>query len=130
MRDFQGRRRVRRFIYSKVTIVALLLLVLFMSKAVWGVYAKNHLAGAGKKQAEGSLTELEGQKSELQKKVVWLRTDRGQEEEIRKNYSVLKPGEKVITIVEGESTSSVKINNKSNGGWWTAGWQALADIFS
>ncbi len=116
-------------IYSKISILVLVFLVLFMAKALWGVYAKNRLALAGRVQAEAELAELDQQKSELSQQVAWLGKERGQEEAIRQNFSVTLPGEKMAIIVEDEKKGPTTTPKKT-GGWWQAGWQALADIFS
>ncbi len=129
MRDFQGRRRARRFIFSKIIIAILALLVLFLSKAVWGVYAKNRLASSGRTQAEQEFAELQAQKKELAAKVRWLASERGQEEEIRKNYAVLKPGEKVITIVDDDATTTPARQTAGQAGWWPAAIDALGGLF-
>ncbi len=130
MQDFQGRRRIKRSIFYKITLVVLAVLILFLSKAVWGVYAKNRLAEVGRTQAESELRELETQKKELQDKVKWLATERGEEEVIRQNYSVLLPGEKVIMVVDAEKpTSGVKGDEDINN-WFTAAVGALERLFS
>ncbi|OHA58495.1 MAG: hypothetical protein A2571_01820 [Candidatus Vogelbacteria bacterium RIFOXYD1_FULL_44_32] len=129
MKDFQGQRRVRKMIYSKISLVVLGLLILFMVKALWGVQTKNSLAVAGRTQAEAELAELEAQKAELSAQVGWLGKDRGQEEALRQNFSVTLPGEKMVIVVEDASRPTTTTPKKS-GGWWQAGWQALADIFS
>jgi cell division protein FtsB len=118
MKDFQGRRRIRRSWVYQLVIILLVLAVLFMSKALWGVYAKNRLAAAGRAQAERELTELEEQEKELTAKVDWLSTERGQEEEIRKNFAVVRPGEKVITIIDNAGTLTATTSIEAEAGWW------------
>ncbi|MDQ5957822.1 MAG: hypothetical protein QG665_148 [Patescibacteria group bacterium] len=128
MRDFQGRRRVRKMIYSKISILVLVFLVVFMTKALWGVYTKNRLAATGRVQAEGELRDLENQKAELSARVGWMAKARGQEEAIRQNFSVTLPGEKMVIVVEDEQKATTsKIKNNDN--WWSVGWRALSQIF-
>ena len=125
MKEFQGRWRLRHFLYSKVTIVVLVVLVLLMSKALWGAYRKNSLAEAGKDQARASLFELEDQQRQLEKRVEWLSTARGQEEEIRKNFSVIAPGENLIVVVDGVGTSTNGEDWSAGESWWRRSVEAI-----
>ena len=66
------------------------------------------------------MLELEKQKSDLTSQVEWLASPRGQEEEIRKNFSVAKPGEKVFIVIDqaGEVVSTEAEEESET--WWQA----------
>lgn len=106
MQDFQDRRRWKKMVYSKITIIALCIVALLMFRNLWVVYNKNQVALAENEKSASKLVELEQQKKELATKVKWLSTERGQEEAIRQNFSVVKEGEKVILVVEGTNGAS------------------------
>jgi len=106
MQDFQDRRRWKKMVYSKITIIALCIVALLMFRNLWVVYNKNQVALAENEKSASKLVELEQQKKELATKVKWLSTERGQEEAIRQNFSVVKDGEKVILVVEDTSGAS------------------------
>ena len=129
MQNFQGRKRLKRSLFSKITLVLLAGLVFILSKAVWGVYAKNQLAEAGRRQAEAELVELETQEAELKEKVAWLATERGQEEVIRRNFSVLKPGEKMIIVVDNNTATTAAAEPAKTNGWWQAAVGAIGGLF-
>lgn len=129
MQNFQGRRRWKKMVYSKITILLLLILVILMSRALWRIHQKNQLALRESSKAEVKFLELEKQKNDLADKVKWLSTTRGQEESVRQNFSVVKEGEKVILVVEAKeaSTTDLKVVEKGNlldkakefiSNWW------------
>lgn len=105
-------------------IIVLFLLLLAMGKGVWSLVQKNHMARQNYKEAENRLAELEIEKKQLVANVGILKTDRGIETEIRKNFSVVKEGEKVITIVD--NTQMVATTTGDDDG---SAWSWFIDIF-
>lgn len=125
MTNFQGRRLKTK--WRQWLILALLVLVfLGMGRGVWSLVQKNQLARENFQEAAHKLADLERERAGLATTVDTLKTDRGIEAEIRKNYSVVKEGEHVIAIVDGvDSSSSTDDGTNKKKRWWSV-W---ADIF-
>ncbi|MCX6731397.1 MAG: septum formation initiator family protein [Candidatus Parcubacteria bacterium] len=119
MREFQEKRKIRRFFYSKKIVILLLLITALLSFSTIKVYLKSKNAVSKNEEAKKELADLEKRKAELEKDVNWLNTASGLEEEMRKNFNVQKPGEKVLVIVD-KNAENVKIESGNN----------LSDFFS
>lgn len=119
MRELQGRRRARRLFYSKTTIFVLLVILVILARSAWGMYEKNQLASYHREKSEEELLELKNRVENLSANVSRLKTDRGVEEEIRKNFSVSKDGEYVITVIDPANLNdeTAKENNQPNRFW-------------
>ncbi|MDQ3014243.1 MAG: septum formation initiator family protein [bacterium] len=116
MREFQEKKRFRRYLYSKGAVAILLVLVFFFGRASWGVYKKEQESGANAAQAQVSLKRLEDRQKILTDELNRLKTDEGIEEEIRSKFGVSKPGEQVVIIVEDKkATSTVPVPVPT---WW------------
>jgi len=102
MKRFQARRQTKKILYSKVTIVILVLILLFIGKSVFSAYKKYSISREAAVERRENLEELENRKNSLGSKLENLNTDRGVEEELRSRFQVAKPGEKVLIIVEEE----------------------------
>jgi cell division protein FtsB len=124
MIDFQQRRKIRRIFYSKITFVVLILLVLFMSKQVYDIYKKETLSRENLQSISGEYNSLKSRQKMLTSEIDRLKTDEGIEEEIRDKFSVAKPGEQVVVIVDSSSTVEDSAKN-SNVGFW----QKIIDWF-
>ena len=119
MREFQEKRKIRSFFYSKKMVILLLLVTALLSFSTIKVYLKSRNALSKNEEAKKELADLEKRKAELEKDVSRLNTASGLEEEIRKNFNVQKPGEKVLVIVD-KNAENVKIETGNN----------LSDFFS
>jgi len=128
MKELQERRRFRNYIYSKVTVVILLLLVLFVGRSVWGVYQKNKIASYHYNQSQENLEELRARQVEISSSVERLSSERGIEEEIRRTLPVAREGEGVIVILDQEADVEVAGDNElpANRDSW---WHRLWDLF-
>lgn len=113
-------------IWRKRLVVGILVLVcLGMIKGVWSLVQKNKLARENFNEAAYKLEDLERERDNLTATVGTLKTERGIEAEIRKNFSVIKEGEHVIAIVDGSDTSSSTDSTNKKKHWW----QVWANIF-
>jgi len=116
MRDFQVKRKTNLWQY-RVGIVVLLVLLIAMGKGAWSLVQKNQIAHQNYNEAENRLAELEKEKKQLAANVAILKTDRGIETEIRKNFSVVKEGEKVITIVDNSQVVATTTGDNDSSAW-------------
>ena len=108
MKLFQAKRaRVyhgwRRLAYSWPAIIVLALVILYFSRSVWGVYERWNRNRKERNEAQSRYQNLEKRNKELEASVAGLKTERGWEAEVRKNFQVAKPGEELIIILDEEA---------------------------
>ncbi len=126
MREFQDKKRFRRILYSKTTLVVLLILMVFLAKAVWSVYLKDKESARNTVMASNELAQLQARHDFLTQELGRLKTAEGKEEEIRKKYQVSKPGEQVVVIVEATASLPVQIEE---AGTLQKAWDSIVHIF-
>ncbi|OIP65380.1 hypothetical protein AUK15_01810 [Candidatus Nomurabacteria bacterium CG2_30_43_9] len=91
-------------------------MLFFVGKGAWGIHQKAQIAISERNIAQRSLLELEARTVELQASLIRLKSDIGVEEEIRQKYSVVRPGEEVVVIVDDRAKKSE--NSKVGIGNW------------
>ncbi|MEK7589985.1 MAG: septum formation initiator family protein [Patescibacteria group bacterium] len=104
--DFHEKRKFKRLLYSKITLIILGLIVIWLSFVVWSMYEKERDTRLKRIEQREILNELEGRESSLREEIERLSTERGIEEEVRSKFEVGKDGEEIIIIVdnpEGEN---------------------------
>jgi cell division protein FtsB len=102
MLEFQEKRLVKRLLYSKLTIFILLILVVFLTNAVWKVYRKQIVANDNLVKTAASLESLRTRETILISEIEKLKTKEGVEDEIREKFSLIKPGEEMIVIINDD----------------------------
>ena len=119
MLGFHEKRRLVRMLYSRGSMVALLVLIGV------GIYAaasaRDMQVRATEKRAELSdeLGRLEERASALEEDIVRLEDPRGIEAELRRRYDVAKEGEEVVVLIEDpeevKATTSVASEKELEG---------------
>lgn len=100
MIPFQERKKLRKILYSKVSL-AILFGVLFMAgRGVWRIQEKVSVARAERDLAERSFADMQLRTEELEASLARLKSERGIEEEIRQKFTVALPGEEVVVVVD------------------------------
>lgn len=98
-------------------IGSLVLIWLLVARATWSLYWKNQRALANLQSSTLRLDKLTERELVLKDKIEKLKTPRGVEEEIRNNFPVAKPGEKVINFVEENKTPNLLPTTTKK--WWS-----------
>ncbi|MEI6238020.1 MAG: hypothetical protein WCP15_00610 [bacterium] len=106
MRELQRKNRIKKIIYSPFIGVVLLVLLFFLSKATYGLYQKKVATDLELRRAEGQLKMLTDKEKKLKDQIMFLNTDRGVESEIRQKFRVVKPGEELSVIVDGDNPTA------------------------
>jgi cell division protein FtsB len=120
MIDFQQKRKINKILYSKVSLVILLIVVIILGKATYNIYQKYKLSSENYAAVKTDYDNLKNRQNMLQSEITRLKTDAGVEEEIRSKFNVAKPGETVVTVINGSSSSST--NNNVKKSFWTSFW--------
>lgn len=107
-----------RIFYSPLVFIVLVVIFVFMARAVWKVYGHERVSSQDREKIEADLVAAQRRIESLKKQVGTLDTAQGVDDEIRAKFNVSKVGEGVAVIVNGTdtlSTSTVSMQDKS---WW------------
>lgn len=115
MYEFQQKRKVRQIIYSKWSLLFLAVIVILLAKGNWGVIRKELGSRQNLNNVEKELLLVKEKETELRSNIYKLNTPEGVESEIRSRFSVKKPGEEVVLIVEPSNSTSTQ--DQSNSFW-------------
>jgi len=125
MIPFQERKKLRKILYSKVTLVVLFIILLLVVRGAWGIHQKAEIAISERDIAARDLAEKQSRVSELNTSLMQLKSENGIEEEIRQKYDVARPGEEVVKIVDDSAKKGENGGAVSKKGFW----QSLVSIF-
>lgn len=117
MFDFQEKRKLKQFLYSKITLVVLVVVVGLLLNSVWNIYTKERETRIVRKNLEREFLELQEREELLREEIERLKTPRGIEEEIRSKFEVSKDGEKVMVIVDPTKDKETQIYKRKNSFW-------------
>jgi len=119
MKEFQERRKIKRKIYSKTSLVILLILIILLARSTWSIYQKEKESKQNIVIANNEVAELQSRHDLLQSQVELLKTPTGQEEAIRQKYQVAKDGEDMVVIIDSTSTPTSSVVNTNGSGFWS-----------
>ncbi len=127
MLDFKEKRKIKRLLYSKLTIVVLGIMLAFLLSSVWGVYKKASIAYNNKERISKDLKSLQARKEALVSDIEKLKNSRGVESELRDRFGVVKEGEEVVVLVDpttkkGQNDEQDAMNSRGL-------WQKFIRIF-
>lgn len=123
MLDFQQKRKLRAFIYNKITLSVFFVIVLISLFSTFNVWRKKVESQKLTESSESKVAELEARKVFIDDQIVKLNTEEGIEEEIRSKFSVAKEGEKVVVVVNDDLDNNIETEEKRSL------WQKFLDFF-
>ncbi|HEY4512067.1 MAG TPA: septum formation initiator family protein [Candidatus Paceibacterota bacterium] len=123
MKRFEVKKQFRSRLYSRVTIVILLLFVIFFTNGVVNIYLREAESSKMRSEAEVKLVDLTSRKKKLSAEIEKLNSSEGIEEEIRTKFNVTKPGEKVILVVDDSEASSTDQSPGFFASLWAKIWK-------
>ena len=109
--------RLRKFLYSRITLALLLIIVALLLRGSIGVYKKERLTRENLEKSEIEYQELQKREEFLREETESLNTKQGIERAIRERFGLAKEGEKVIILLDEESVDP-SISKKSGAGFW------------
>lgn len=111
--QLEQKRRFRKMLYSKISIIFLLAICVFLAKGLVGVHDKARESMDRRNLSAGRLSQLSAREEQLKKEIERLESRVGLEEELRNRYSFSKEGEKMIVIVdESEKKASKNVEDE------------------
>lgn len=121
--DLHERRKLKRYLFSHITLAVLLILVVMLGWSVWGIAKKERETREKREELANERDVLIRRGEELGEAISGLKTAQGVEAELRQRFEVGAPGEKMIVIVDPEISSGETFTPKEKGFWgWIKGW--------
>lgn len=108
MRPYSERRNPARLLLRRLGVVGLLCLVAAALWGVWGVRGKERDSAALRAEAEMARDELLQRQARLEAELAQLATDRGLEEQLRRQYGLAAEGESLIVIVDPATATPLR----------------------
>lgn len=117
MFDFHEKRKLKQFLYSKVTLAVLTIVVLLLLNSVWNIFLKERETSVIRKKLEREFLELKEREVLLREEIERLSTPRGIEEEIRSKFEVAKEGEETMVIVDPGREDNADTDDSKKSFW-------------
>ena len=122
--DFHEKRKFKRLLYSKLSLIILALIVIKLSFSVFDMYKKERDTRLKRIEQKNILYEFKKREKDLSDEIKRLSSEKGIEEEIRSKFEVGKKGESVVLIIDNPEEENIK-NNVAEKSFW----QRLKDLF-
>lgn len=105
-------------LYSRPTLLVLLLILFLTARAAYNVYDKEVESRDRAARAQTELQNLQQRKVEVAKAIEQLNTKEGVEREIRNNFRVAKPGEYLVVLVDPPKAETDVPEDSLTSGLW------------
>jgi len=122
--DFHEKRKFKRLLYSKLSLIILALIVIKLSFSAFDMYKKERDTRLKRIEQKNILYEFKKREKDLSDEIKRLSSEKGIEEEIRSKFEVGKKGESVVLIIDNPEEENIK-NNIAEKSFW----QRLKDLF-
>lgn len=103
LKFYQG-RSWKSFLGSPLMAIILTVVCIFLGLAVYDRWVIERDMATRRAELEMTLQDLEERKTSLSEQVDYLSHERGIEAEMRRNFDVAQPGEKVVIILDDEDS--------------------------
>ena len=122
--QFGKKNNYTHYLYSRPVIIVLFILLILLSKSVYERYTVERDMAARREQSETELEQKLKRREQLDERVEYLEGERGQEEEIRKNFDVAKEGEQVIILMgDSEELENEDLEGSLTHSRWYQFWR-------
>ena len=106
MFDFQQKRQIKKVIYSRAMLIGLFVLMIILGRATYDIYGREQMSKTNYDAVKKEYDDLQGRQAMLDSEITRLNTQEGVENEIRGRFTVAKPGEVVVTVVDKQASST------------------------
>lgn len=121
----QSTGNVRRAVYSWPMIVFLGVLTVVVLVGAGNIYQKSQITKGNLDETTALYEELSAREAELMAGVRSLETDFGVEAEIRDKFGLVRDGEEVVVVIDGEGANEQNTEVVQKKGWF----KRFLDIF-
>lgn len=114
MREYQRKHMIRTLLYSRVTIIILFILIILLLRSIMELNDKRIEVSKLRNDSLKDRQELEAKVAAAQKQNDDMSTQRGFENYVRTTYPVVKEGEGVIVIYDGDKSPVSPVREDMN----------------
>ncbi|MEK7566933.1 MAG: hypothetical protein AAB527_02255 [Patescibacteria group bacterium] len=100
MKSFQNRNFNRRLMYSWPAVAVIFLVAVFLGQAAVRSYITASRTRSAYLEVKKDREELTAERADLEKKLDYLSTSYGLERELRRKFGLVKPGERLVVMVD------------------------------
>ncbi len=119
MIDFQKKKRIRKILYSPISLIILFIVFILLFKSVWNVYDKQKLSIKNLNQEKIENDKLSQREKKLNTSIEYLKTEQGIENEIRVKFRAVREGEQISVIVDDNNVNTVTVSTSTiKKGFW------------
>ena len=123
MKELSSKKNKSQPMYSLPVLIVMLVLVVLLVQAAWGVLGKERNSREKLQELEAKALELKVRQEELSFDLEYLDTEEGLTEEIRDRFSVAREGEMVAVLVS-PLPETVEIE-ETRGPWYKRFWDVI-----
>ncbi len=102
-----NRKKKYNFWHSPLVLLILFGIVVLFAYNMVGLVKKQRETSKNKTSEQSKIDDLRKRDGELTQEIEKLNTDKGVEESIRDKFQVVKPGEKMVVIVDSEDKQAL-----------------------
>ena len=118
MAEFK-KRTTNNFWQSPLMLLVLFCVVVVFSYNMVGLIKKQNETAKKKALILDEIKSLDQRQTDLTKNIEELKTEQGTEKAIRDKYQVVKPGEKLVVIVDSDTAKTEQNTVKNSSSFWT-----------
>lgn len=121
MKRFESQKQIKGKIYSRTTLIVLLVLIILLAKGVFNIYLRNKESVMARDETKQRVEGLNERKLLLSSEIDKLNQEEGVEQEIREKFNVRKPGENVVLIIPADEATTTAPKQ----GFWASLWHKV-----
>lgn len=130
MFTLSSKRKLKKWVYSKISLVFLLFLVVLMFSPVLNMYKSYSESKEALSVLQSRMESIVSQKILLERDINYLKSDLGRESEIRRRFGTGKEGELMAFVIDSESKKNLeKIETGEEETSWEKFKNWLTNIF-
>lgn len=114
---FKKRQKTRRWLYSKVSAVGLLIILAFMVKPTWEIFQKSRESKANLEQARAEMIELEARQKALARDYAYIQGEPGKDQKIRDKFGVAREDETMVVIIRDDEEKPLSEPTEEPSAW-------------
>lgn len=109
MREFEHKRKIKKFLFSPLVLIPMGIVLLFLVRGTWNIYEKDRDSSAELRFARDRLARIQDREAKISSAAEKLKTEAGIEGEIRDRFQMAKEGEQEIVIVDESVESKTSV---------------------
>ncbi len=127
MKELQQKQKIKRRIYSVPALIILFIITVFTIRGTYLVVMKDRESSKYVNDLRAKMSSLLNRETQLKAEIARLGTSEGVDTLIKEKFSVSKPDEHVVVIVDEPSAQTSTSTPESN--WFQKLWRGFLDLW-